>query len=883
MIKNRQRIAVGPRFEVLEDRTLMSTTWGAQETLIGQNSAAANYPTVTGAGTSIVIIDTGVDYMHPDLGAGFGPGHKVVAGWDFVDNDADPMDTDGHGTGVAALAAGLSYSFNGATYQGVAPGANIIALRIDDGTFGWAKEAPLAAQALDWVAAHRDQYNIVAVNMSFGRGHYTSETDVGALQSQLATLGQMGVFMAASSGNDGLQNGVPGIEYPGADPNVFAIGAVYPDGTLWSSTERSADMNLLAPGANITLPYYMPSTGQHIHLSGGYGTSISTAFASGMGALLKQVDPTLTPDEMMSIMSRSGSPLYDSTTGLTWPRLNVNSALSMTYLERDDSRENNDSMGAATPLTFSGNDLAVNGMKLLQGDADFFKFTLGERSDVSFGLTTSGGTTPTVDLIDAHGTVLKRLGSTDQIRLLVGTYYLRVNAPASTLDGTYSLSLNKTPDDALDNQTPETASPIELDASGQGGVSEMSLLGGADDYYSFTVDATSDVTLSLNYGGSSPAPSVELLDTNGNLVATVSGGTLSKRLAIGRYQIRVSSPETLDGTDGLTLKSIVYVVPAPPPTPGASGLSNGIAYDASGNLHLAYYDGASNTLKYARRTAAGVWGTITTVDAGQQAGQFLSLVLDSSGMPGIAYYDAHNADLKYAHFNGSSWDVMTVDATYTTGYYPSLQFDSLDRPVISYYAKTGGSLRFAAYYSGKWNLSTIDTAGDVGRYSSLALNPATGRWATAYEDTSHGSFKYAQMGKSAWDLSYIDSTTRIGGGYISLAFNPRTQRPAVSYYDAYNGNLKFASFNGSVWSAQTVASRGTVGLYSALTFNSSGVADILYDNKSSDSVCRATQSGSVFNLTQITTDGGRWISRATTGARNTFAYLKGTALTVADL
>jgi subtilisin family serine protease len=869
--------------EALEDRTLMSTTWGAQETLIGQNVASANYPTVTGAGTSIVIIDTGVDYNHPDLGAGFGPGHKVIAGWDFVDNDADPMDTDGHGTGVAALAAGLPYTFNGATFQGVAPGANIIALRIDDGTFGWNKESNLAIKALDWVAEHRDQYNIVAVNMSFGRGHYTEETDVGALQTQIATLASMGVFMAASSGNDGLQNGVPGIEYPAADPNVFAIGAVYPDGTLWSDTERSADMNLLAPGANITLPYYMPTTGQHIHLSGGYGTSFSTAFASGMGALLKQVDPTLTPNEMMSIMSRSGSPLFDSTTGLTWPRLSVSGAISMTYSERDDSHENNDSLATATALSFNDNTVAQNGLKLLQADADFFKFTLGERSDVDYALTLSGGTSPTVDLLDSHGTVLKRLSSSDQIRLLAGTYYLRVNAPATTLDGTYSLSLTKTPDDSLDNQTPQTAAPIELDASGQGSVSGMSLLGGADDYYSITLDATDDVKLTLDYAGASPAPTVDLLDANGNFIATLDGGTLSKRLNAGRYLLRVSSPDTLDGTYGLAVSAILYNPPPPPSPAGANGLANGIAYDAAGNLHMAYYDGATSNLKYARRAANGVWGATVTVDASQFAGQYLSLQLDSSGLPGIAYYDAHNADLKYAHFNGTTWDVMTVDSTHITGYYPSLRFDSLDRPDISYYAKTPGDLRFAAYYSGKWNLSTIDSTGDVGRYSSLAINPATGHWAMAYEDTSHGDFKYAEMGKNAWNVSFADRTTNIGGGYISLAFNPRTNRPAFSYYDAYNANLKFASFNGSAWVNQTVAAHGTVGLYSALTFNASGVADILYDNKGSDRVTRATQSGSIFNLTSITTDGGRWISRASTGARQTFAYLKGTTITLADL
>src|SRR5689334_11458595 len=205
--------------EALEERRLMADTWGAFPKLVGQDVAATNYPLVTGAGTSIAILDTGIDYNHPALGGGFGPGHKVVAGYDYADDDADPMDTDGHGTGVAGLAAGLPYFYNNQKYQGVAPGADLIALRIDDGTYSWAKEAPLAEKALQWVIAHRDEYNIVAVNMSFGRGHYQSETTLAPIDDELATLRGMGVVLVSSSGNDGMQNGVAGIEYPGADPN----------------------------------------------------------------------------------------------------------------------------------------------------------------------------------------------------------------------------------------------------------------------------------------------------------------------------------------------------------------------------------------------------------------------------------------------------------------------------------------------------------------------------------------------------------------------------------------------------------------------------------------------------------------------------------------
>ena len=64
----------------------------------------------TGEGVSIAVIDTGVDYTHPDLGGCLGEGCKVIDGYDFVNNDNDPMDDQGHGTHVAATAAGKSDS-----------------------------------------------------------------------------------------------------------------------------------------------------------------------------------------------------------------------------------------------------------------------------------------------------------------------------------------------------------------------------------------------------------------------------------------------------------------------------------------------------------------------------------------------------------------------------------------------------------------------------------------------------------------------------------------------------------------------------------------------------------------------------------------------------
>src|SRR4051812_37411115 len=85
-------------FESLERRRMLSAAaastlapaalpWGAAPKLIRQDAAISQFSNVTGAGTAIAVIDTGIDYSHDFLGNGFGPGHKVIAGKDFVDND----------------------------------------------------------------------------------------------------------------------------------------------------------------------------------------------------------------------------------------------------------------------------------------------------------------------------------------------------------------------------------------------------------------------------------------------------------------------------------------------------------------------------------------------------------------------------------------------------------------------------------------------------------------------------------------------------------------------------------------------------------------------------------------------------------------------------
>ena len=313
---------------------------------------------IDGSGVAVVILDTGIDLDNPF----FGPDNnhdnvsdRIVYHWDFADNDNDASDANGHGSNVSSI-IGSSH----ATYTGMAPGVNIIHLKVftnaGSGNFGYVESA------LNWIVANATTYNIVSVNMSLGdSGNYTTAQSRYGIGDELAALATLGITVVSSSGNSFYNYaGLQGVGYPSADPNSLSIGAVYDSNTgSWGyssgaqayssiadqitpfSQRHQTLSTLFAPGAPIT------GAGPTGGLTTMHGTSQSAPHIAGIIALMQQLalrerGRFLSVAEVKDLLVSTATPIYDgddendnvANTGLTFPRVDV-LALGEALLNQD--------------------------------------------------------------------------------------------------------------------------------------------------------------------------------------------------------------------------------------------------------------------------------------------------------------------------------------------------------------------------------------------------------------------------------------------------------------------------------------------------------------------------------------------------------------------
>jgi hypothetical protein len=303
--------------------------------------ADSRFASFRGQGFSSVIIDTGIDADHSLFGADLnldGRADRLVYQYDYADDDANAMDRSGHGTHIASI------------ISSTASGSSLIALKVfkDTGSGSFAD----LERALQWVNANAVAYNIASVNLSLGDGlNWADPSSRYGLGDEFASLASQGVLISAAAGNSFYKfASTPGLSYPGVDPNVIAVGAVWtedfganrrftngaidfttaPD-RLASFSQRELDgLPFLAPGILIDGARAGGGT-----LSMG-GTSQATAFVSALATISQQmavaaIGRRLSLAEFKTLLAQSSDWLVDGddendnviNTGASFPRVNA--------------------------------------------------------------------------------------------------------------------------------------------------------------------------------------------------------------------------------------------------------------------------------------------------------------------------------------------------------------------------------------------------------------------------------------------------------------------------------------------------------------------------------------------------------------------------------
>ncbi len=259
---------------------------------------------VTGAGITVAVVDTGVDTLHTDLDASLWTNPGEIAGngidddnngfiddsrgWDFVSNDNDPMDLNGHGTHVAGTIAAEN---NGSGQTGVAYGARIMPVRVLDAAGSGTYAA--IANGVRYATANGAR----VINLSLGGG--TGSPD---LQAAIQDAAARGVVVVMAAGNDGAAT----VGYPAAYAASvgMAVGAVDLNGTMASFSNRAGSTPLdyvTAPGVNIYSTLLANTFG---YLS---GTSMATPHLAGLAALILSYRPTLSAAQVEALITASAS------------------------------------------------------------------------------------------------------------------------------------------------------------------------------------------------------------------------------------------------------------------------------------------------------------------------------------------------------------------------------------------------------------------------------------------------------------------------------------------------------------------------------------------------------------------------------------------------
>ena len=179
--------------------------------VVQANTVESNY-SLRGNGVGVCHLDTGINYNHPYLIQAY------AGGYDFVNNDPDPSDDNGHGTATAGVIAS-----NHTFFRGMAPKVNLLAVKVLDASATGTNSDIVAG--INWCITNQNSYNISIISMSLGTtALYTPLTSPGYYDQALQTAYNNNIITVASTGNAGSTTQ---ISYPALSPFVTSVSSTY--------------------------------------------------------------------------------------------------------------------------------------------------------------------------------------------------------------------------------------------------------------------------------------------------------------------------------------------------------------------------------------------------------------------------------------------------------------------------------------------------------------------------------------------------------------------------------------------------------------------------------------------------------------------------------
>lgn len=256
----------------------------------------------------VAVVDSGVDYQHPDLKG------QIVNGKDFMAEDPtgpngegspdviddDPLDQFGHGTHVAGIIGALPNNSTG--IAGIAPGVKVLNVRVLNGE-GWGSAFAIA-QGITYAVDRGARI----INLSLGSADASKPIELAVKYAQ-----SKGVLLIAAAGNSFTHTG-----YPASYPGVIAVGATNDQDWLADFSNHDSRINVVAPGVDImsTTPTFLTNSMAQNGVDSFYsvmsGTSMACPMVTAQAALLLSQNPTLKAEQLIDLIQKSAKPVGDS-------------------------------------------------------------------------------------------------------------------------------------------------------------------------------------------------------------------------------------------------------------------------------------------------------------------------------------------------------------------------------------------------------------------------------------------------------------------------------------------------------------------------------------------------------------------------------------------